>query len=123
MSETVKSAVDEEELQEAKKSAASSVNTFELTFASPWSYEGKTYDKITFDFGKLTGRDGLAIEAELQGTGRAFLDPMFNGAYLARMACRASTPRISVDVLEAMPLAKFSKVRNAARNFLLRSES
>lgn len=88
-------------------------------FATPWSYEGKEYDKIIFDWGKLTGADSIAIENEIQAMGKALITPEFSGEYLIRMAARASEPRIGIDILAAMPISDFNKIRSRARSFLL----
>ena len=87
-------------------------------FKAPFSYEGKTYEELCFDFGRLTGRDGAAIENEIQISGRPVIVPSLSGEYLMRMAARACTTRIGFDVLKAIPLSDYNRIRSAARNFL-----
>ena len=87
-------------------------------FKAPFSYEGKTYEELCFDFGRLTGRDGAAIDIEIQISGRPVIVHSLCGEYLMRMAARACTTRIGFDVLKAIPLSDYNRIRSAARNFL-----
>lgn len=91
-------------------------------FSTPFTYEGKTYEEITFDWGKLTGEDSLSIEAEMNALGKMIISPEFSGEYLIRMAALASSPKIGADVLQKLSLKDFNKIRSAARSFLLKSE-
>lgn len=88
-------------------------------FSEPFTYEGKTYDKLTFNWYKLTGDDSLAIENELQSLGKVIVMPEFSGDYLVRMASRACTDNIGADVILAMPLGDYNAIRGKARSFLL----
>lgn len=90
-------------------------------FAKPFTYEGKTYDKLVFDWYALTGKDSLAIETEMAMLGKTVIVPEFSGDYLMRMAAKACTTKIGSDVIEALPLVDFNKIRNRARSFLLKS--
>lgn len=114
-------AVSGTELDAANREAATSADVYTHIFASPWEHEGQKYEKIDFDWGKLTGYDSLAIENEIQALGKALIAPEFSGDYLIRMAARASTPRIGADVIQAMPIGDFNKIRSRARSFLLKS--
>lgn len=86
-------------------------------------YNGVKYSSLSFDFDKLTGDDSLAIEKELQSMGINLVVHAFSGEYLARMACKACSSPIGYDIFGIMSLRDFEKIRNAARNFLLASES
>lgn len=116
--------MDDHELDEALKLAEARDNQFEYTheLKTPFKWEDKEYTSLSFDWGKLTGRDGLAIEAEMQSLGSPVVIPSLSGEYLARMAARACNEKISVDVLMALPLREFNRIRSVARSFLLRSE-
>ena len=92
-------------------------------FKRPFEYQGKKYDELTFDFGRLTGRDSLAIENELQAIGKMVLSPEFSGEFLIRMAARSCTESIGYDALELMPMGDYNRIRARARGFLLRSGS
>ena len=88
----------------------------------PLDYEGKHYESLTFDWGKLTGNDSLAIEAELTALNQPVIIPSMSAGYLIRMACRACTEPIGVDVIGAMSIRDYNTIRTKARNFLLRSD-
>lgn len=115
--------VDSNELSAAEQAAEESTNTFTIRFQEPFTFEGKTYEELTFVWDKLTGKDGLAIENEMQAKGHPVIVPAFSGEYLVRMAARACTTPIGVDVICAMPLSGYNRIRSAARSFLLKSES
>jgi len=100
-----------------------SVYSYTHHFLRPFAYEGKTYTELTFDWDKLTGKDSLAIEAELSNLGRPVIIHSISGEYLIRMACRACQEKIGVDAFEQMRLPDYNRIRTAARNFLTKSES
>lgn len=83
---------------------------------------GEPLEKLTFDFDKLTGNDSQSIEQEMMLQNMALISPSMSGEYLARMACRASTPPIGMDDLCRLSLADFVRVRTAARGFLKMAE-
>lgn len=116
-------AVDASEFSVAEQEASVSTYAFTYTFPVPFTYEGKTYESLTFDWGKLTGNDALTIENEMQAMGKPVIVPEFSGEYLIRMAARACTEKVGNDVLRAMPISAYNKVRGAARSFLLKSGS
>lgn len=122
MSNTAVDVIREKEFEAAQQEAAKDMGIYEHLFKTPFCYEGKAYDKMTFEFNNLTGRDGLAIENEMQARGKPVVIPAFSGEYLVRMAARACTDRIGIDAIEAMTLADYNGIRSAARSFLLRSE-
>ena len=53
--------IDKKEWDEAEAEAQQGADVYTHKFAKPFSYEGKTYEELTFDFGKLTGNYYLAI--------------------------------------------------------------
>ncbi len=116
--------IDGKELEEAARLAADRENQYEYEheLKTPFEWEGKTYKKFKFDWGKLTGRDGLAIESEMQAMGTPVVIPSLSGDYLIRMAARASVEPLAADVLLALPLRDYNRIRSAARSFLLRTE-
>lgn len=120
---TKPAAVDQDEFEAAKKEAEKAVDTYIHKFRKPFSFEGKTYEELTFAWGDLTGEDALAIEDELQAMNKPVIVPTFSGPYLIRMAARACTEKIGEDTIRAMPIAEFNRIRSAARNFLVKSES
>jgi len=114
--------VAESEAEKAKAGATDNDSTYTHIFRVPFDYMGNTYDELRFGWNALLGRDGLAIEAELQALGTPAIVPAFSGAYLIRMAARACTEKIGSDAFELMQLSDYNKIRSAARSFLLASE-
>ena len=88
-------------------------------FKKPFEYEGKKYETLNFYYERLTGRDVIAIEGEMQANNEYALDPLLSRSFQGKMASRASG--MAADVLEAMPIQEFNKITNAARNFLIDS--
>ena len=91
--------VDADEFAVAEKEAVNSDYTYTHKFRKPFEYQGKTYNELTFEWGKLTGKDGLAIENELQQLGKAVIVPTFSGEYLIRIAARACTVPLELMLL------------------------
>ncbi|MDD2296805.1 MAG: phage tail assembly protein [Sphaerochaetaceae bacterium] len=114
--------VDADEFAAAEKEAVDSEFTYIHKFKKPLEYQGKTYKELTFEWGDLTGKDGLSIENELQQIGKAVIVPTFSGEYLIRLAARACTAPLGADAFENMPISDYNKIRSAARSFLLKSE-
>lgn len=99
------------------------------TFKNPFPWKGKTYEALTFDWTKLTGRDHLEIENEILMKGRTLVSPAFTGDFLAGMAARACTERdengrrvIDGQAVTEMPMSDFQAITRKARGFLLRAE-
>lgn len=99
--------------------AVNSTDVFTIKLKKPFPFEGKTYEELHFDFGKLTGNDCLAIENELNMLGRGAVAPEFSGEYLIRFAARALDENLGPDFISALPAATFTKIRNRVRSFLL----
>ncbi|MCD8199805.1 MAG: hypothetical protein LUD25_02455 [Coriobacteriaceae bacterium] len=113
--------ISADELAVAEKEAeAENENVYKHVFEPPFTYEGKTYEELTFDFDSLTGEDDLKIENELARMGRPVVAAEMSGDYLIRMAARCCSEKIGADVFEAMPLREERVIRNKARSFLLR---
>ena len=114
--------IDNKEMQAAKQEAKTSSATYTHKFATPFEFEGKTYENLTFNWGALTGYDHLAIEAEIAAMGKALVTPEFSGEFLVRMASRACTEEgVGSDALMAMPFDDFHHIRGKARSFLLKT--
>lgn len=101
----------------AEKPAGGDSGVYEHVFKKPFEHEGKTYTTIVFDFRRMTGRDMLAIETEMQMNNEYALAAEVSKSFQAKLAARAAG--IGSDVIEAMPLNDFNKITNAARTFLL----
>ena len=120
MSNTV---IDDKEFAVAVQEALESTSAVTVQLSRPFTYEGETYAELRFDWDKLTGEDSLSIENELQAQGKFVVAPTFSGEYLVRMAARACTAKIGQDLIRALPISDYNRIRSAARSFLLRSES
>lgn len=116
-SDTLKMADSSDKSKKNTKSTRVYVHEFE----EPFSYENQTYKKITFDFGKLRGKDATSLEDELAAEGRYVISPELSDVYLSKVAVRASNPTITFDAMEELPYVDFKKIINAARNFLVKS--
>ena len=112
--------VDDTELAAAEAEAKTADNVYVHDFGDkPFTWEGKTYESLTFDFSGLTGEDSLAIENEMLSLGKALIVPEFSGEYLLRMAARACRENIGTDALKHLPMFHYNRIRSRARSFLL----
>ena len=100
-----------------KGDAGGNVDVYVHKFKKPFEYEGKKYETLNFYFERLTGRDMIAIENEMQASNEFALDPLLSRNFQSKMASRAGG--VGSDALEAMPFQEFAKITNAARNFLM----
>ena len=50
------SAIDNKQLKAAQAEAATATDTYTHVFKKPFTYEDKTYEQLTLDFGSLTVR-------------------------------------------------------------------
>lgn len=108
--------VKETEVANATVESAN-VGVYVHKFKKPFEYEGNKYTSITFRFDELKGKDMIAIENEMTAQNEIVFAPEISASFLCRMAAKAGG--IGSDVIEAMPIGDFSKIKNAARNFLL----
>ena len=96
--------------------------TYKLTLDKPFAYEGEEWTAMEFDFGKLTGKDAMEIENEMDMRG---MGPIQNeatdGMYQILAASKASG--IAEDVLKALPLKKNMAIKRAARRYLINGSS
>lgn len=118
------------EAMEKAASLESNVGSYVHKFKKPFSYQGQTFEELSFDWDSLTGGDSLAIENEMRAHGVTLVLPAYTGEYLAGMAARACTARneagkrvIGTDAIRAMSLGDFQKICGRARTFLLRAGS
>ena len=118
------SPIDEEEFNTAQKEATKDTEaSLVMKLKKPLDYNGKKYEELHFDFESLTGGDSLEVENEIQVlTGRVVVASAFNTEYLIGISCRACAEPIGTDAFKKMSLYDFNRIRDKARNFLLRSE-
>lgn len=127
---TVKDAAEQAEKLEETANTEEDIGTYTHVFKKPFTHEGRTYEKLTFYWDGLSGKDSVAIERELLGRGLTTVLAEFTPEYLAAMAARACTYRnddgfrtVTADTLYAMPIREFRRICGAARSFLLRAGS
>jgi len=97
---------------------------YTYTFSKPFSWEGKTYKKLTFDFDKLTGRDTGEIEEIILRRGH--LMPAFpenSSEFISIAAARACEDDIGDDLMRALPMRAFNQITRKLRLFLMISAS
>lgn len=107
----------ENEVVTAQPQETKAEGVYVHTFKKPFKYEENTYTSISFNFDGLKGKDMIAIENEMTGQNEIVFAPEISASFLCRMAARAGG--IGSDAIEAMPIGDFSKIKNAARNFLI----
>lgn len=93
-------------------------DTYVHKFSRPFSYDGNTYDELSFEFGNLTGGDSLAVEAELTALNKPVLVRSIDPQYLIRICAIACTEKVGSDIFDAMPLKDYAKITNVAKRFL-----
>lgn len=101
----------------AEKPAEGNTGVYTHKFKRPFEYDDKVYTEMTFDFERLTGRDMVSIETEMQMNNEYALAPEISRSFQSKMAAKAAG--IGSDVLEALPMKDFNKITNAARSFLI----
>lgn len=125
---TLEDSARQAEQLESEAKAGSDAGTYTHTFAKPFTYEGRTYEKLTFDWSNLSGKDSVEIERGLLRRGITTVIAEYTPEYLASMAARCCTHRseegfriVSMDTLYALPLPEFRAICGAARRFLMRA--
>lgn len=106
-------------VEEAKKDTET---TYTRELKKPIVYNGQEYNRLTFNFEKLTGNDFLEINAELTARGVIVVSPSFNSDFVIRVAIRACDQQIGVDVFPTMGFTDVLKITNRVRNFMINSE-
>lgn len=127
----------EAELEAAEKAAEEfdelGLGGYVHKFRKPFTYMGNTYEKMTFNFENLTGKDMLSIGQELQLLRLQVSNPTLNLEFQTRVAVRACTERITspagkeqrvldVTALQTMPAFDFHCITGMARNFLMSAD-
>ena len=113
---------------EAEEAVRTSEDCYTHVFDTPFSYCDETWESLTFDWSKLTGKDSLAIERKMITKGQQPINELYNGLYLTGIAARACTTktsdgkRIGEDVIENLPLSDFREICKKARGFFTKSE-
>lgn len=124
---TIEKSAEQAEQAEAEALTEENSGIYTHEFKKPFTYEGRTYEQLSFDWESLSGKDSVAIERELLNRNIAVVHAGFTPEYLAAMAARACTYRnedgfrtVTTNMIYALPLGEFRKICIAARNFLFR---
>ena len=121
----VSEGIDEEELNAAQAEAETPADSGKriVILKKPIERMGTTYKELHFDYDRLTGKDSLEVEEEIEQTTRlTVVAPALNLEYLIRISARACDEPIGRDDILNMNLSDFNHIRNMARNFMLRSD-
>ena len=117
--------IDEEELNAAQAEAEAPADSGKriVILKKPIERMGTLYKELHFDFDRLTGKDSLEVEDEIEKTTHlTVVAPALNLEYLIRISARACDEPIGRDDILNMNLSDFNHIRNMARNFMLRSD-
>lgn len=127
--ENIKTAAEQAEELETQAQAEPDYGTYTHIFRKPFSFEGRTFESMSFDWGSLTGKDSTAVNRELRRRNVFVVVDTYTIEYLTAMAARACTDRdeegrrvVSSQTLEALPVRDFRTISNKIRSFLLRVE-
>lgn len=100
-----------------KKATGGNVGVYVHRFKKPFEYEGTKHVTLNFCFERLSGKDMIAIEMEMQANNEYVIAPEISKSFQCKLASRAGG--IGSDVIENMPFKDFNKITIAARDFLL----
>lgn len=89
-------------------------------FKAPYTWEGKTYTEIKFNFGILSGVDMKEAERDLSEEGRIIFSPLYSDSYLLNLAARAAD--VHPSVIENMPIRAAIAIRERARRFFMQED-
>lgn len=116
--------IDPEEMAAAEEAAKTAEDIVHYDLSRPIDYAGKHYEYFDLDFEKLTGKDCLTIEREVEvTTGKNVVVPALNSEYLVRFVAHASADPVGADVIYALKAKDFMAITGKARSFLLASGS
>lgn len=110
-------AVEEKKVNVTESDTDTDGLNYTHVFKNPFEFEGKTYDKLTFNFEGLLGSDMIAVENEMASVGEYVLSPEISTSFLAKMAARAAG--VGSDLIEHLPIRDFGKIKNKSRDFLV----
>lgn len=95
-----------------------SVWTWKLS--KPVTYNGEEISELNFDFNKITGRDAIEIEDELQRIGKlSMFSQVSNINYIIRVAARGCEKAVGSDIFSLVSISDFNALRNHVQLFLV----
>ena len=93
-------------------------------FATPFTYNGNTVEKLTFNWYTLTGRDSIGADRELSKSSGGRGAQNFGREHMALLAVRACSERngndiriVDKDFMEALPIVDFEEITTMGRLF------
>ncbi len=122
--EKIEETVDEKEIdaevdKHYKENTDSSIDNI-LRLTRSVKHNGEEISELTFDFEKLTAKDALNIEAQLNEMGDYITQGALNNSrYLLLVAAKACTIPVGLDFFEKLSIVDYQKVRNRTLFFLL----
>lgn len=117
---TEKKALEAEQAENTEEKAEDGKAVY--TFQKPLSYNGRTYEKLTYDLDGLTGRDSMEVEEELVRLRKGIvIEGSLNTDYIIRIFCKACEEPIGADAFMNMSLADYNRIKTLTRNFLMKS--
>ena len=93
-------------------------------FDPPFTYNGNTVEKLTFNWYTLTGRDSISADRELTNSSGGRGAQNFGREHMALLAVRACSERnasdiriVDKDFMEALPIVDFEEITAMGRLF------
>lgn len=87
------------------------------TFAKPYEFEGKTFDKLEFDLEGMTGADFAAAKKQFAKAGNFAAVPAADSEFCAVLLARlAKQPQ---EFFDALPVKDYCALTQSVSNFLL----
>lgn len=111
---------DMTEEQVRAEESAHGADVYVHKFKKPFTWEGKTYEELKFDFGGLTAADMEDVEDEMAADNRYAIIPEYSTAYVMRLAAKAA--KVHISLLEHLPLYDGNVIRRKARAFFMSGE-
>ncbi len=105
-------------LKKAKKKIGKSLDTLTVEFEQAREWEGQSYDRLTFNWDKLTGEDFMLIEQSLNLRHKLVISAEFSTDFIMEMAVRCCEEKVDAKFLRKLPIGIFNQIRNGARDFL-----
>lgn len=114
-----KETIESEENEALDAEFASPGSVYVHKFKTPVKIGGKKYESLTFNFGKLTGKDFQLIEDEVNREGKVVVTAAYSGPFLRQLAVRACEQPVGADDFDLLPLKEYDAIRKQARNFMM----